>query len=84
MKAHYGEGSGSILLDNLACEGDESSLEECEHMGWHDCSHSEDAGVKCCKYANSASTYSNFWLKRSYFSQNTLNKIFYVTHDPLL
>ena len=51
--AYYGQGSGSILLDNLACEGDESNLEECGHAGWgnEDCDHSKDAGVKCCKYA---------------------------------
>ena len=74
-EAYYGEGSGSILLDDLRCEGDESNLEECYHAGWanHDCSHGEDAGVKCCKYAKSASSYSNSRLKSSSFSKNTLN-----------
>ena len=83
--AHYGESSGSILLDDLACEGDESNLEDCDHGRWgeHNCSHSEDAGVKCCKYANFASSYSNSSLKSSHFSQNTLNEILYVTHDAL-
>ena len=74
-EAHYGEGSGLILLDDLGCEGDESSLEECYHAGWvnHKCSHDKDAGVKCCKYAKSASSYSNSKLKSSSFSKNTLN-----------
>ena len=58
IEAHYGQGNGSILLDNLACRGDESYLEECRHAGWgnEDCSHADDAGVKCCKYVKSASS----------------------------
>lgn len=45
----YGEGSGLILFDELDCEGDEVSLEQCDHRGFyeHDCEHSEDVGVIC-------------------------------------
>lgn len=46
----YGSGSGPILLDNLRCEGTESSLLNCAHdqpIGDTDCDHSEDAGVAC-------------------------------------
>ena len=46
----YGGGSGPILLDNLRCEGTESSLLNCardQPIGHSDCDHSEDAGVAC-------------------------------------
>uniref|UniRef100_A0A8D2GBI3 SRCR domain-containing protein n=1 Tax=Theropithecus gelada TaxID=9565 RepID=A0A8D2GBI3_THEGE len=44
-EAHFGEGSGRILLDNVHCRGDEQHLEECSHTGWftHNCAHGEDA-----------------------------------------
>ena len=43
------DGTGQILLDNLQCTGRESRLIDCPHLGLgiHDCSHSEDAGVRC-------------------------------------
>ncbi|XP_074764143.1 scavenger receptor cysteine-rich domain-containing protein DMBT1-like [Athene noctua] len=49
IDAFFGEGTGDVLLDNVACTGDESSLEQCSHrgLGTHDCYHKEDAGVIC-------------------------------------
>ena len=44
----FGEGLGPILLDDLACSGEEQSLLECTlRIGTHLCDHSEDAGVRC-------------------------------------
>ncbi|KAA8584127.1 hypothetical protein FQN60_015335 [Etheostoma spectabile] len=45
----YEEGRGLILLDEVQCRGTETSLLACTHSEWgqHDCSHSEDVGVRC-------------------------------------
>ena len=49
VSAYFGEGSGLILLDNVNCNGRESSIFTCSHrnFGEHDCVHNEDAGVVC-------------------------------------
>ncbi|NXR58239.1 DMBT1 protein, partial [Rhadina sibilatrix] len=47
--AYFGQGSGDIVLDNVACRGNEVSLLRCNHTGWriHNCAHYEDASVVC-------------------------------------
>ena len=46
--ARYGQGTGPILMDDVACTGLEAGLINCtfdNHTG--DCRHSEDAAVRC-------------------------------------
>ncbi|XP_045021206.1 antigen WC1.1-like isoform X2 [Bubalus bubalis] len=47
--AHFGAGSGPILLDTLNCRGKESHVWKCPSRGWglNNCSHENDAGVVC-------------------------------------
>jgi len=47
--AGFGQGIGTILLDEVNCTAGQSNIFDCHHNGFqnHDCSHSEDAGVRC-------------------------------------
>ena len=50
QQASHGQGTGSIVLDDLLCAGTESNLLECPNFtpaGTHNCDHSEDASVVC-------------------------------------
>ena len=49
QNAHFGEGSGGIILNNLDCTGAETSLLRCSHNGLynHSCDHDQDASVTC-------------------------------------
>uniref|UniRef100_A0A1L1SUH6 Scavenger receptor cysteine-rich domain-containing protein DMBT1 n=1 Tax=Mus musculus TaxID=10090 RepID=A0A1L1SUH6_MOUSE len=46
---YFGEGRGSIFLDDVKCQGSEMSLDQCHHPGLsvHNCGHHEDASVIC-------------------------------------
>lgn len=46
--AFFGQGTGPIFLDNLACVGSEPMLTNCTHdTHTADCGHNEDASVRC-------------------------------------
>ena len=50
-QAHFGQGDGPVLLDNVQCNPRESTLSllQCRHRGVyiHNCDHTKDAGVRC-------------------------------------
>ncbi|XP_051025487.1 macrophage scavenger receptor types I and II [Acomys russatus] len=50
-RAHFGQGTGPIWLNEVMCFGRESSIENCKIRQWgvSVCSHTEDAGVTCTK-----------------------------------
>ena len=53
-RAEFGQGNGSILMDDVWCTGYEDSITDCGYRGIgdrrHDCDdHSKDAGVVCGK-----------------------------------
>ena len=47
--AFFGQGTGTILLDNLFCVGSETRLADCPHngVGIENCVHAEDASLRC-------------------------------------
>ena len=58
-QARFGQGSGPIFLDDVHCFGRESRLADCigARVGSHDCSHSQDAGVRCMPATGMLQTY---------------------------
>ena len=47
--ANFGRGTGRILMDEVNCNGNETSILDCPYNGWgrHNCGHYQDAGVEC-------------------------------------
>ena len=44
-----GTESGPIWLDNVKCNGQESTIAACQHNGWgiNSCNHKNDIGITC-------------------------------------
>ena len=67
---YYGQGTGPILMDDVACTGSESGLINCTYdNNTGDCSHYYDAGVRCysppssgeCQLTTSIELYVHNW-----------------------
>ena len=50
--AAFGQGNGSIMLDDLNCNGQETAISECPSNGWfkNNCRLNKYAGVRCSEY----------------------------------
>merc|ERR1712168_849494 len=48
-EAEFGEGTGPIWADDLACTWDSPDMDSCMTRDWgtHNCDHSEDVSVEC-------------------------------------
>jgi len=49
MNSDTTEGTGPILMDDVECDNNQTSLFACSHngFGYHNCYHFEDVGVTC-------------------------------------
>uniref|UniRef100_A0A452H666 Soluble scavenger receptor cysteine-rich domain-containing protein SSC5D n=1 Tax=Gopherus agassizii TaxID=38772 RepID=A0A452H666_9SAUR len=52
-RAHFGQGSDHIWLNNVNCAGTEVALSDCRAQPWgeNNCTHGEDASVECSEVA---------------------------------
>ena len=56
----FGQGTGPIFIDNSACSGSESRLFDCNYDSQTaDCTHAEDASLRCSGRCKSAPVYFN-------------------------
>ena len=71
-QAIFGQGSGPIHYDEVACNGSETRLANCSHsgIGVGNCAHNEDAGVVCNNNTLGELIYYNL-----YFFKSTVDSI---------
>nr|XP_033798875.1 deleted in malignant brain tumors 1 protein [Geotrypetes seraphini] len=70
--AHFGQGKGNIVLDDMTCTGSEQDLSECNNGGWnhHNCNHDEDAGVTCSDGKVKVSKYDDLVVYDDQFAED--------------
>ena len=68
--AGFGRGSGPIWLCGVTCAGTESTLASCVHLGVGiniNCSHNEDAGVRCIGTRKESMYKYSYILTKAYY-----------------
>lgn len=61
----FGRGTGPVYMNGVECQGNESSILQCNHRGWEnqDCDHSRDVSVNCTSFRSMFYIYY-FYLQR--------------------
>ena len=72
--AQFGAGTGPIVMDEVQCRTTERRLIDCLFNLNHNCSHSEDAGVKCTS-STTGMRYDSKWCLHNYYTQLLLRDI---------
>jgi len=83
--AHFGQGTGSIHLDNLRCNGAELMLINCPHppVGVHNCYHGEDAGVRCQPLGKNHFNLFPMCIKKPLFVASKVKVTFHKRYKPI-
>jgi len=54
--AIWGGGTGTIKMDNTGCTTSNTYFHQCTYTSTHDCTHSEDVGIRCVRSGGSQGT----------------------------
>ncbi|CAJ0966259.1 unnamed protein product [Ranitomeya imitator] len=61
--AAFGQGQGTIVLDDVQCTGNEQHVWDCQHQPFtvHNCGHNEDVGVVCSELGQDIPLEENYY-----------------------
>lgn len=60
----FGRGTGPVYMIGVECQGNESSILQCNHRGWEnqDCDHSRDVSVNCTSFRSMFDIYFTIYI----------------------